>query len=144
MSDEVTQVSLHKQAKYPHMFPHDISIWERFLDTNGAEYILFDYDIKVGTGVPAEPSLPENYIHMQDTLSKLRIDCVGFRASSIDIIEVKPNASISAIGQLMSYVELYKRDFQPSAPVRGVLVTDRELPDIKHLTEAHGFGYYIV
>jgi hypothetical protein len=144
MATEEPQVSLHKVGKYPHMFPHDINIWERFLDTYGSEYILFDYDIKVGTGVPPESGIAENYARMQDILSKFRIDCVGILPSSIDIIEVKPNASLSAIGQLLSYVELYKRDFLPSSPVRGVIVTDRELPDIRHLTEVHGFGYYVV
>lgn len=126
------------------MFPNDIEIWERFLDKYGQEYTGFDYDIKVGSGTPISEDLPENYARMQDILSKYRIDCIGHRDSSLEIIEVKPEASTVALGQVVTYIELYKRDFKPTLPVIGVIVTDRELPDIRHLTEQLGFGYYIV
>ena len=81
---------------------------------------------------------------MMDILSKYRIDVVAYRSSSIEIIEVKPEASTVAIGQVVTYVELYKRDFSPRPPVRGVIITDHELPDIRYLTERLGFEYYIV
>lgn len=126
------------------MFPLDIAIWERFLDKYAEQYTGFDYDIKVGTGAPIEPGLASNYAHMIGTLSKYRIDCVGHSNSSIDIIEVKPAASTTAIGQLVMYTKLFMEDFSPDLKVRGVIVTDREMPDMKLLTEHLGFGYYIV
>ena len=130
--------------KYPHMFPLDIKIWERFLVDHGPEYISISYDVKAGSGVPIPDGTPENYARMQEILSKYRIDAIGFRNSQIDIIEVKPDAGTIAIGQIVTYVTLYKRDFAPTLPVRGVIVTNRELPDIRYLTETQGFDYYIV
>lgn len=131
-------------AKYPHMFPLDIAIWERFLVSYGDEFINFSYDVKVGSGTPVAPGTPENYARMQEILSKYRIDAVGFRNNEIDIIEVKPDAGTIAIGQVVAYVNLYKRDFRPTVPVKGVIVTNRELPDMKNLTKQLGFSYYIV
>jgi len=126
------------------MFPGDIAIWERFLELHGKEYTGFDYDVKVGLGTqPLRPTTPE-YARMQDILSKYRIDVVGHKDSSLEIIEVKPQASTVAIGQVVTYVELYLRDFKPTLPVTGAIVTDREIPDISHLTSRLGFAYYIV
>ncbi len=130
--------------KYPHMFPLDIAIWERFLVSYGADYANFSYDVKVGSGSPVAPGTPDNYARMQEILSKYRIDAVGFRSNNIDIIEVKPDAGTIAIGQVVTYVALYKRDLKPSLTIRGVIVTNRELPDMKNLTKQLDFGYYIV
>ena len=129
---------------YPHMFPLDIAIWERFLSAYPDLYNGFDYDVKVGSGTEAAEGTPENYVRMQQILSKYRIDAVGYRSQGIDIIEVKPEAGTVAIGQIVAYVSLYQRDLSPTLPLRGVIVTDRELPDMKHLTAQQGIGYYIV
>ena len=122
----------------------DIAIWERFLETYGNSYKGFDYDVKVGTGSTIPENTPPEYARMQDILSKFRIDVVGFRSSSIEIIEVKPEASTVAIGQVIAYRALYERDFKPTLTVRGVIITDHEVPDIKYLTSILGFEYYIV
>lgn len=131
-------------GRYPHMFPLDIIIWERFLAAYAADYSNFVYDVKVGSGSPIKEGTPENYARMQEILSKYRIDAVGTRSGGIDIIEVKPNAGAGAIGQVVTYVTLYKRDFAPTNPIRGVIITDRELPDMRHLTDQQGFGYYVI
>lgn len=133
-----------KLWKYPHMFPLDIAIWERFLDKHRSDYSGFDYDIKVGTGAPVKAGTPENYARMIKVLSKYRIDVVGHKNGRLEIIEVKPDASTIAIGQIQTYVELYKRDYNPSRQVVGVIVTDRKIGDIDYLSERFGFEYHIV
>lgn len=133
-----------KLRKYPHMFPEDIAIWERFLDKFAENYNGFDYDVKVGLGTTASEGTPVEYARMQDILSKYRIDCVGYKNSLIEIIEVKPEASTVAIGQIITYLELYRRDLKPKLPVVGVIITDHEYPDISYLTKLKGIDYYIV
>lgn len=144
MTDGVGRFSSEKLRHYPHMFPLDIAIWERFLENFGNKYSSVDYDVKVGTGSEIHPDTPENYARMQEILSKYRIDVVGYDGSQIYIIEVKPEASTVALGQIAAYVNLYKRDFNPSLPVKGVIVTDREIPDIAHLTKEFNIDYYVV
>ncbi len=91
-----------------------------------------------------EPDTPENYARMIETLSKYRIDAVGHKNGRLEIIEVKPDASTVAIGQVITYVELYKRDFSPTDAVVGVIVTNREVGDMKLLTSRLGFEYYVI
>ena len=126
------------------MFPLDIAIWERFLDLHGAEYDGFDYDIKVGTGSVPVPGTPKNYARMQQVLSKYRIDAVGHKNGRREIIEVKPEASTVAVGQIITYVDLYNRDFAPVEPLQGVIVTDRAVGDMAYLTAKYNMLYYIV
>lgn len=144
MPDVTPRFPADKLRKYPHMFQLDIAIWERFLDDFADQYSGFDYDVKVGQGTPPHDNTPPEYRHMTDILSKYRIDCVGYKPSLIEIIEVKPMASTTAIGQVTTYVELYKRDFSPSLPVRGVIVTDWYIQDIDDLTTRLGIDYYVL
>jgi len=133
-----------KLFKYPHMFPLDIAIWERFIDAYGSDFLSFDYDVKVGSGTKPIKGLGSVYARMQRILSKYRIDVVGYKPSSIWIIETKPEAGTVAIGQIEAYTKLYQRDFNPTKTVIGCIVTDRELPDMRYLTAQRGIEYYIV
>ena len=133
-----------KLLRYPHMFPKDIAIWERFLEQHAGEYNGFSYDIKVGKGAEMPQSTPAEYARMADILSKYRIDVVGFKDNLIEIIEVKPEASTVAIGQVVAYVALYVRDFNPNIQVQGAIVTDRFIEDISYLTKLNSINYYVV
>lgn len=133
-----------KLLRYPHMFPNDIAIWERFIEKYAAGYSGFDYDVKVGTGTAALPHVGAAYRQMQETLSKYRIDVVGRASLGYIIFEVKPDAAASAIGQVLTYTTLFKRDFPDLAPVRGAIVTDRERPDMVELTDEHNMLYFVV
>ena len=133
-----------KLRKYPHMFPLDIPIWERFLDSFSDDFLSFDYDVKVGSGTQPIEGLGDKYARMQSILSKYRIDVVGYNSNSILIIETKPEAGTTAIGQIETYTKLYTRDMHPNLPVVGCIITDRKLPDMDYLTKDKGIAYYIV
>jgi len=133
-----------KLNKYPHFFPNDIPIWERFIDRYGSDFLGFDYDVKVGSGTEPVEGLGDKYASMQRILSRYRIDAVGYTKSGIWIIEVKPDAGTIAIGEVETYTKLYSRDYVPSLPVIGCIVTDRELPDMRYLTELRNEMYYVV
>jgi len=122
--------SYQKLEKYPHMFPLDIAIWERFISDYPDFFNHVDYDVKVGSGSQVNSVLSKNYQHMQEILSKYRIDVVGYTTEEIYIIEVKPEAGTIAIGQVITYRTLYQRDFLPQNKVRGMIVSDRLLPDM--------------
>ena len=110
------------RGKYPHMFPLDVAVWERFLDNYGSEYEGFQYDIMVGKKCKMFPRWEETYRRDAEILSKLRIDVVGHKSSSLDIIEVKPRGNMASVGQLLTYREHYLADFAPTKPLRAVLV----------------------
>lgn len=133
-----------KLRKYPHMFPLDIPIWERFLDLHGSDFLGFDYDVKVGSGTEPIEGLGDIYARMQSILSKYRIDVVGYTDTDIWIFETKPEAGTVAVGQIVTYTNLYKRDLHPTLPIIGAIVTDRKLPDMDYLTKDNKIAYYVV
>lgn len=139
-----TRYPPEKLAKYPHMFPKDIAIWERFIERVGNLYDSFSYDVKVGLGRPMDPSWNENIKRMNYLLSTLRIDAVGFQPSGITIFEVKPSAGPSAIGQVLCYGKLYERDKKPTLPLRLGIVTDQTTADLNYLFDVFNIELYVM
>lgn len=144
MADLGPQYDAAKLQKYPHMFKLDIAIWERFLARFGDLYLGFHYDGKVGSGVADKSALKEPYTTMAHNLSRFRIDAIGLQSGLIEVLEVKPRASISAIGQVQSYVQLLREEHSTALPIIGAIVTDQEMPDMRRLTESQGINYYVV
>ena len=124
-----------KLAKYPHMSPEDVRIWERYLEHHAQEWEWFAYGVKVGKGAPVPPGTPEWLARMWKSLTKKRIDVVGSRNGRIWVIEVKPRCGLSAFGQAMAYRELYAQEYgvRPLAMV----VCEYSDPDAKALCLEH-------
>ena len=115
---------------YPHLLDPDIDIWEEFLAAFGSDYSHFDYDVRVGVGRdPGQIVIPK-YRKLGIDLSKRRIDAVGFRSSGIDIIEITRYADLKALGQLMTYPDLYRKTFVRAEKLRPVLVCREIAPDL--------------
>jgi len=129
---------------YPHMFPLDQEVWEHFRAKFGGMYLGFQYDITCGMVSEKFGPLPPNYAKDAEILSKLRIDVVGESPENIDIIEVKPRGNMAAIGQLLTYKNHYIKEYQPTKPVRMVLVCAYIDPNIVELAENHGIVYIVV
>lgn len=113
-----------KRYKYPHMKPADVAIWERFLLKFPDEYDSVDYDVAVGTGSRHEGAAETELVDGFELLTKKKIDVVGYKGQTVHIIEVKPNAGASALGQAKSYELLFKRDIDQVSPTRTRLITD--------------------
>jgi len=130
--------------KYPHMFPLDIILWERFLKIHASEFLGFDYDIKVGSVPKFSDGLDLSVYKAGDILWKKRIDAVGHKANEIFIIEVKPHAGSSAIGQVMGYIQLYTDEIKPAFKVTGMIVTDRPDLDLDRIAAVQNIKVEIV
>lgn len=115
---------------YPHLLPQDIEVWKRFLSAHANEYNSFEYDLRVGAGRDPGEDYEQNIRTMAISLSQRRIDAVGHRNGSIDIIEITTRAGLTAIGQLQVYPNLYKRLHNPTMPISPLLVAERIQDDI--------------
>lgn len=129
---------------YPHMKPRDIAIWERFIDKYPNEYQNCQYDFHVGDPPPFNTLTDDEQDWNQDALYRLKIDVVGFTKDYIDIVEVKPDAGPSTIGQVKSYRTLYIRDEEPQIPINMVIITDKERPNMAFLCKQEGVKLVIV
>ncbi len=133
-----------KRYKYPHMKPKDIAIWERFIEKYPNAYKSVQYDFNVGDPPPFDPTGTNGEDLNQDALYRLKIDVVGRTESEYHIIELKPRADASAIGQLEGYKALYLRDEIPDMPLVLVIITDFLMPNIKYLCDQKGIKLFVV
>ena len=132
------------RGKYPHMFPKDIAVWERFLDIYGKDYNGFYYDVVCGKECEPKPEWSEPYARDAAILSRLRIDAIGVKDDSLDIIEVKPRANMASVGQVLTYREHYISEHNPTKYVKTLIVAETLDPNILPLTLKHGISYILV
>ena len=133
-----------KLHRYPHLMISDIRIWEQYLEVADHGFDSFDYDVHVGEGVEPMESWTGEIKAMAMALSEKRIDVLGWKANVPTIIEVKPQAALSAIGQVLCYRELYEQ--RSPAEVRPLLMilTNFEMPDIRWLCGRFGIRYVVL
>jgi len=121
------------RASFPHMAPKDAAIWVRFLAARGSEFDAFDYDVSVG-GAGADAIPEENEFRaMWLQLLKKRIDVVAAQGELRWIIEVKPTASMGALGQVIAYEFLAIEEFGWKGRTRKAIVcayTDDDLAGV--------------
>jgi hypothetical protein len=114
-----------KRSWYPHLRPGDVAIWERFIEKYPIAYDEVQYDVNVGSPPPFDPTVNPETGGEDSALYKRKIDVVGFTKTSTTIMEIKPRASMSTIGQVLGYVDLYKRDVPNAGATVAMIVTDR-------------------
>ena len=126
------------------MTSQDAQIWTRFLKLHSSLYTRFDYDFKVGSGTIPDPSFPENFIVDFIELTKKRIDAIGYGSSFIELFEVKPRASTSALGQILTYTSLYQSSFPTSLKIISSVVSEFISDDDIKIYKEYDIRYYIV
>lgn len=123
--------NFEKLSFYPHMFPRDIEVWERFIKHHPNYFVKVAYDVKVGTGAIVNQDVPKNIQEMQTELTKKRIDALGLEVNGVAaIVEVKPRAGLGALGQVRSYEVLFNIEY-PDLVTRKIIICDDADPDIK-------------
>jgi len=123
------------KAQYRHLLKNERILWERYLDKypNRFEDIL--YDVQVGAAdVYTSPFNELGGITWTNYVAK-RIDVVARADDRVTLIEVKTNAGVHAVGQLLCYRELYMRKWGTLDPISLLLVTDLAQADMYYLCE---------
>ncbi|GAH55779.1 unnamed protein product [marine sediment metagenome] len=133
MSDRLDLDPLRKLRKYPHLEPLDTAIWNAWLDTDPWPDAVVAYDVHVGTVATVADGTPENYRRMVEHLSTLRIDVVVVRPGVTLVVEIKPSASLSAIGQALGYSLLFRDQYPDYPKPTPAILTDLSKPDTSWL-----------
>jgi hypothetical protein len=125
-------------ARYPHMLREDAETWTRFLDMKAHGFTRVWYDLHVGDAVQPQAGSPSFLAAVADGVTRKRIDAVALQRDRLWVIEVKPYASMTALGQAITYLDLFRRSYPVSLPCRAAVVCDQIDPDVEYTAERLG------
>jgi hypothetical protein len=117
---------MHEQARYPHLLDQDAPILTAYLLEHGHRYHTVFFDVQVGQGRDPGPDYQDNIRNMAIRLSRRRIDALGLGKDTVDIIEITEAAGTTAIGQLITYQELYIKG-RPNTQTPRLIIAARSL-----------------
>jgi hypothetical protein len=109
------------QFHYPGMPALESDLTRAWLRKYGYQYDRFGFNVLVGSGAEIQPGIDAVTAGQFKNLTRKRIDVAAYQGSLADLIEVKPRASMGAIGQLLGYRHLWQEDY-PLIAVRQLLV----------------------
>jgi len=98
------------RGRYPHMAKRDGIIWERFLALYAKDFLGFTYDLALGGLKMDLPGLGDAERLGWQYNTALKVDAVGLNASQAWIIEVRPDATVSALGAALTYTMIAERE----------------------------------
>lgn len=116
------------RTHYPHMMAEDTGVWTKFLKSKVIEITEVWYDVRVGSGVflPAGASDMEQKVSLG--LTRKRIDVIAAVAGGLWVVEVKPYANMYAVGQVITYVRLFRQEyFSPGEVIPVILCDDYDM-----------------
>lgn len=122
-------------GNYPHMARRDAPIWERFLRAQGANFTGVTYDVALGGVVPEGADEEDETVLGWRYSTAVKLDAVLFTPDEVWIVEVKPNASLSAIGQVLGYMLLAEREPFTDLPLIPTIITDNLGADVRYVAE---------
>jgi hypothetical protein len=136
--------SLMWRGDPPHMLKPDIPVWYRFLAMYSAPFINLYYDCALGGPSYTAKDLSDHLKKMWRGLLVKRADAIAELENEIWIIEVSADPGLRAIGQLISYGHLWKRDPKINKPVKLVLVARTIEEDLLDVISSYGVLNFIV
>jgi hypothetical protein len=107
---------------YPHMARRDTEVWTRFLDAHASEYNGFAYDVAIGGWKIEGLALTEADQLGWQYNTALKVDACGVTAAEVHVIEVRPEATVSALGAALTYTMVLEREEVFALPMRPMVV----------------------
>lgn len=129
---------------YPHMLAEDTDVWTDYLKAPIAPIKEVWYDLHVGGPMEVTKDATEVEKSVAAGISRKRIDAVCRVGGGYWVIEVKPFASMLAVGQVLSYARLFAQEYEPDGEVWPVIVCRNADPDLLAEYEVYGIGVITV
>lgn len=142
--DQLVKFYERTYGPFVHMSEPEKAIWLRYLMQGGSKYAPFTYDLRVGNGLDMGSTANSYEVNAALALTRKRIDVLFVSNNTTVIVEVKQRAGLGAIGQLIGYRDLLRRDRPDIVAMNMLLVTDQLQPDLSHLLVENGIRYHEV
>ena len=109
---------------YPHMMAQDIEVWSKYLAAPVVEIKRVWYDVHVGGAVEV-PGGPESLEgRVAAGITRKRIDVICRVGGGYWVVEVKPLASMLALGQVITYHRRFVSEYRPDGEAFPVVVCE--------------------
>lgn len=120
------------------MLAEDIEVWSRYLVDPIVPITEVWYDVHVGRGMPLPVGAGDIDRRIAAGISRKRIDAVCRIGGGFWVVEIKPLASMLALGQALAYTRLFLEEYEVTGEVWPVIVCDRADEDLISEFEALG------
>jgi len=120
------------------MMAEDVAVWTRYLKSPLVRIEAVWYDVHVGTPIYTTSESTAMERRIAAGVGMKRIDVVALVDGVFWVIEIKPIANMTAVGQAVSYQALFIAEFRPRQEVRAVIVCDHCDEDIVGICEELG------
>ena len=124
------------------MLGEDTAVWTRFLESGDIKVDEVWYDVHVGLPVLLPVGADSLVKRIADGVTRKRIDVVAIVDSVYWVIEIKPLATMFAMGQVLVYDRLFEAEFEPELEAWPVLVCDTVDEDV--IPECERLGVVVV
>lgn len=132
------------RGHFPHMQKRDEEVWLRFLDAHAERFEAFAYDIALGGQTIEHPGAEPQDVKAWQYKTALKIDATGLREGEVHIIEVKPEAHVSALGAVVAYMLVMEREQAVAGTLRGAIVCEYAQPDVQWAAAQLSIAVYVV
>lgn len=130
------------RTRYPHMLALDAEVWTAYLREVGDQVLRVAYDVHVGTPVPLPPEATEMERRIADGVTRKRIDLVMESRSGLWVVELKPYGNHAALGQVLEYLDLFRREFTDGRHANGMIICAEEDVDIPAIAQSLGLTIF--
>ncbi len=127
---------------YPHMLGEDTAVWTRFLESGDFELKEVWYDLHVGAAVKGDWPGDSINARIAAGVTRKRSEVVALVDGVYWVIEIKPLATMFAIGQVLVYEGLFVTEYEPPIETWPVIVCDTVDEDV--IPECERLGVVVV
>src|SRR5574341_1721498 len=128
---------------YPGMIEPESRLLRAWLTKHGAEYDEIRFDERLGPGAQLPAHVPEKDRRDWERRTKARPDCIAWKApNEALIVEVKEQATLEAIWQVLAYAELYAVERSRDL-VRVAVVAGAATPSARAAAPGRGVALYL-
>ena len=124
------------------MLPKDFATWTAFLERRIIDIDEVWYDVHVGRPMMVPEGSADWMLKVIAGVSRKRIDVVARKHVTYSVIEVKPHANMEAIGQVITYKQLFIEEFEIAGKVEPVIVAMTADADILESARQQGVMLY--
>jgi hypothetical protein len=132
------------RGAFPHFAKRDAPVWDRFLELYADRWSAFAYDVALGgLALPSVGASEAERLGWQYSTA-LKVDACGLAADAVWLFEVRPEATVSALGAVLTYTLVAERDTVFAEPLLSAVVCESMQADVKWCCDRLGVRVFYV